>query len=252
MPRKLTQEEVIQRAKAKHGDKYDYSNTIYINRRTKMEIKCKKHGLFYQNAGDHIAGHGCPACKCEKIKQLVCGVGINDINGAESSIAWRRWSSMLTRCYGNDYYNRRPTYIGCTVCKEWLTFSNFKKWFDKNYREGYHLDKDILSQGAKIYSPETCCFIPHDINTLLLNRGRDRGAYPVGVSKQGNKYQSKLNINGANKYIGLFDTIEEAFNAYKHEKENHIKEKATDYYNRGLIDKRVRDALFRYEVKIND
>lgn len=252
MAKKLTQEEFIQRAKAKHGDKYDYSNTIYVNRRTKVEIRCRKHGLFYQNAGDHMEGHGCPSCKCETLKQLVCGIGVNDIYGAQNTIAWRRWESMLLRCYGKDYKNHRPTYIGCSVCKEWHKFSNFKRWFDNNYIEGYHLDKDILVRDNKVYSPETCCFIPHDINTLLLNRGRDRGLYPIGVSKQGNKYQAKLNIYGSNKYIGLFDTIDEAFDAYKREKENHIKEKATDYYNRGLIDKRVKDALFKYKVKITD
>lgn len=252
MPKKLTQEEFIQRAKEKHGDKYDYSMTKYVNSHTFVDIICKKHGLFSQNAGDHLGGHGCTLCKSDNLKKLVCGVGMNDVYGAKKTIAWRRWESMLIRCYGKNITRPLPTYEDCRVCDEWLIFSNFKKWFDENYIKGFDLDKDILYPNNKIYSPQTCCFIPQEINTLVLNRGRDRGTCPIGVSKQGNKFQAKININGKNKYIGLFDTKEEAFDAYKYEKEKHIKEKATDYYNRGLIDNRVRDALFRYEVKITD
>lgn len=250
--KRLTTEQFIQRAKAKHGDMYDYSKVKYVNCHTIVDIICKKHGLFSQNAGDHLGGHGCPLCKSDNLKKLVCGVGINDLYGVKQSVAWRRWESMLIRCYGKDYLNTRPTYEGCRVCDEWLTFSNFKKWFDENYKEGYHLDKDILVKGNKVYSPHTCCFVPHKINTLLLNRGRDRGSLPLGVSKQYNKFQVSVNEDGECRYIGLFNTIEDAFRAYKNAKEEYIKKIATDYYNRGLIDKYVRDALFRYEVEITD
>lgn len=60
----------------------------------------------------------------------------------------------------------KPTYEGCTVCDEWLYFSNFKKWFDENYIEGFQLDKDIIIRGNKVYSPQTCCFVPKEINII--------------------------------------------------------------------------------------
>ena len=61
--RKLTQEEYFSRCNDKHNFEYDYSKAIYINRRTKIEIGCKKHGYFWQEAGAHLHGsNGCPIC----------------------------------------------------------------------------------------------------------------------------------------------------------------------------------------------
>lgn len=69
------------------------------------------------------------------------------------------WQGMLQRCYDPKMQERRPTYIGCTVCEDWHNFQNFAKWMsDKDYA-GNHLDKDILIDGNKIYSPETCIFV---------------------------------------------------------------------------------------------
>lgn len=250
--RKLTQEEFIKRCNEVHGNRYDYSCTIYINRRTAIDVRCRKHGLFRQSASDHIAGHGCPLCKGERNKKIVFGVGINDVIGAKRTKAWRKWMSMLTRCYGVDNFGDRPTYADCHVCNEWHLFSNFKVWFDDNYVDGCVLDKDLLIRGNKIYSPETCCFVPQRINTIVLDRGRDRGKYPVGVSKQGHKFQVGVNIDGKRKYIGLYDTVEDAFNAYKYEKEKYIKEVATEYYNDGKITKQVYEVLMSWEVHISD
>lgn len=55
-----------------------------------------------------------------------------------------------------------------------MYFSNFLKWFNGNYIKGYALDKDILIKGNKVYSPETCCFVPYEINTLVTNRKNGR------------------------------------------------------------------------------
>lgn len=102
---------------------------------------------------------------------------------------------MLTRCYNHKSLKKNPSYIGCSVCDEWLTYSNFKRWYEdpiNGYREGYHLDKDILVKGNKVYSPETCCFVPHSINCLLLTRQRKRGALPIGVTIRHKTYSSQL------------------------------------------------------------
>jgi Zn finger protein HypA/HybF involved in hydrogenase expression len=52
-----------QKAKNIHGDKYNYDNVEYINNRTKVEIKCPKHGIFKQTPHDHLMGSGCSKCK---------------------------------------------------------------------------------------------------------------------------------------------------------------------------------------------
>ena len=59
-------ESYIARAKAKHGEKYDYSRLIYKNSKAKVEIICSSHGSFMQNPGDHLRGKGCPSCSGNK------------------------------------------------------------------------------------------------------------------------------------------------------------------------------------------
>lgn len=109
------------------------------------------------------------------MKATVCGVGINDsdyvvqkketIKGIDGKrkqrLVWicpyyRAWQSMLVRAYSKSYHKRRPTYIGCSVSEEWKTFSNFKSWMEGQVWEGKQLDKDLLVEGNKVYSEETC------------------------------------------------------------------------------------------------
>ena len=89
----------------------------------------------------------------------------------KQTIQYQYWFDMMKRCYSKDYHKRFPTYKGCTVCEEWLNYQNFGKWFDDNFyqieNEIMCLDKDILHKGNKIYSPDTCVFVPQRINTLF-------------------------------------------------------------------------------------
>lgn len=64
--RRLTKEEFIEKAIKVHGNKYDYSKSIYLKNSIKVEIICKKHGDFLQTPRDHLTGVGCPKCKGEK------------------------------------------------------------------------------------------------------------------------------------------------------------------------------------------
>ena len=57
-----TNEEFIQKAKAIHADKYDYSKVDYSNNSTKVTIICKEHGEFLQTPNDHLSGYGCKLC----------------------------------------------------------------------------------------------------------------------------------------------------------------------------------------------
>jgi hypothetical protein len=62
MPKKLTTEEFIRRSKEKFGDKYDYSISVYKNRRTNIEYICKIHGVIEQRPDLHMNGYGCHKC----------------------------------------------------------------------------------------------------------------------------------------------------------------------------------------------
>lgn len=70
MPKKLTQEEVIERARIVHGDRYDYSLVDYVNIDEKICIICKDHGIFWQSAYVHLNGCGCPKCRAEKLSKM--------------------------------------------------------------------------------------------------------------------------------------------------------------------------------------
>ena len=65
--KRLTQEQFLQKAIAVHGDKYDYSETIYVKSKEKALFKCREHGIFSQKPNDHLKGRGCPGCKKSKL-----------------------------------------------------------------------------------------------------------------------------------------------------------------------------------------
>jgi hypothetical protein len=62
-PKRLTTEEFISKSKSVHGDEYDYSETAYVSHNIKVDIVCRRHGLFKQTASDHVSGRGCAACR---------------------------------------------------------------------------------------------------------------------------------------------------------------------------------------------
>ena len=181
-------------------------------------------------------------------------------NGRNTKV-YDKWKDMLKRCYDIYALNRNPTYIDCYVCDEWLCFQNFAKWYEENYYEiegeKMCLDKDILNKGNKIYSSENCIIVPKRINILFIKSDAKRGKYPIGVSwhKASNKFIARCNIldkenNRKIIHLGLYNTVEEAFLAYKQFKENYIKQVADEY--KDLIPKRLYDAMYSYEVEIND
>lgn len=168
------------------------------------------------------------------------------------SYSYILWRNLIARCYDENIQSKRPTYKGCRVCKEWHNFTVFEEWFNKHYIDEYCLDKDILFKGNKLYSPKTCCFVPNEINVLFTKRQNRRGALPIGVTFSESKRRFRAEFSrGSNKfYIGYFDTPEEAFFAYKREKEAYIKEVANKW--RGKISQNVYEAMMNYKVEITD
>ena len=234
-------------AKLKHGDKFDYTLVEYKGVDTKVEIICRKHNyIFRQTPWLHLnSKHCCPICSRQVAKKLKYGVGINDLDGYEKTQMYRIWDCMLSRCYENG--DGAATYKDCYVCEEWLRISNFKKWYDENHVEGYHLDKDLLVKGNKIYSPQTCCFLPKEINAIFKKYRKNNGI-PTGVHFRRGKYTARFN----GKTLRTSSDVNECFLAYKTEKEKKIKEVARDYYSRGLITEKVYNAMMSYVAEFND
>lgn len=163
---------------------------------------------------------------------------------------YHTWNSMLQRCYNIKYQERFPTYKGCSVCESWHNFQNFGKWFEENYKESFDLDKDILIKDNKIYSPATCTFVPHEINTIFTKSNNSRGKYPIGVCKIGNKFRACFTINRKTINLGTFNTPKEAFYEYKLKKEKQIKELAEKW--KPFIKPKVYTSLINYQVEIDD
>lgn len=177
--------------------------------------------------------------------------------------AYIHWKNMIQRCYNPYYLNKHPTYIDCYVCEEWHNFQVFAEWWYKHIyncnNEVMCLDKDILVKGNKIYSPETCIIVPHRINVLFVKCNVSRGVYPIGIdyNKSNNKLRARCSTLDRNNkiksvHLGYFplDKPFQAFTCYKQFKENYIKQIADEY--KDLIPKKLYDALYKYEVEIND
>ena len=170
--------------------------------------------------------------KYTKRKKL-CGVGINDadynvreyaIVGGKNRIVRRcpfyvTWADMLVRCYSEKCQLKNPTYKGCSVCDEWLTFSGFKAWMEEQDWQDKQLDKDLLKDGNKIYSPEYCLFVDRKINMLVVDRGASRGEYMIGVCwhKATCKFVSQCSnpFTSKQEHLGLFTNELEAHLAWK-------------------------------------
>lgn len=183
---------------------------------------------------------------CVKLKSLACGneVIVRTTNATQGSIGnklyptffgkgyigygiyktrdgtkepknkyYSTWENMLARCY----YSKTSRFSayggqGVTVCEEWLNLQNFAKWFEDNYKEGWHLDKDILGDGMQ-YNPDVCRFVPQEINGLFVNNTKFVGKMydlPVGVSysKYEDLYQCTLNEDERFKSASLREVME--------------------------------------------
>lgn len=172
-----------------------------------------------------------------KRNKLVYGVGINDADYIvvvneivdftdgkyKQKAVWRcpfygRWTNMLLRCYSESYQLKYPTYTGCYVCEDWLTFSKFKSWMVTKDHEGKHLDKDILFPGNKVYSPDTCIFVDARVNTFMVECSSVQGEYPIGVDfhKGSGKFRARCQsvVTGKSEFLGRFSTQDEAHQAW--------------------------------------
>lgn len=240
-------EDFIAKARLVHGDKYDYTPTQYKGSTEEVEINCPIHGPFKQKAANHLSGYGCQKCKMDNKKNLILGVGVNDVYGADGSWYYQKWLGMLERCYDSKFQSKSPTYIGCSVCEEWHLLSNFAKWATdpaNGYREGYHIDKDILVKGNKVYSPDTCCFVPPKINGLFTNPIRVQKGSVVGVRKHFSRYECRFK----GEIIGYFDSEESASMAYKNAKKQYVIVLCKEYFEKGLITEKVYQAVLNYEI----
>ena len=195
----------------------------------------------------------------------VYGVGIlgtkypTRVNGVRTK-QYELWVNMLKRCYSDTYKKKHPTYEGCEVSNNFKSYEYFYEWcnqhvgFDNDGNGNpFHLDKDLLIKGNKVYSESTCVFLPSEINSLLVKSDKIRGEHLIGVHWRNTKkaFVAQVSKNkGKSEHLGFFNTELEAFKAYKKAKESFVKEQADKW--KSQIDERAYEALMNYTVEITD
>lgn len=197
--------------------------------------------------------------------KLVYGVGVYDREGLYKRLdgngaitkAYKTWQHMLERCYSSKVSatdKRRYQDRGVVVCDHWKVFDGYAEWFygeTSNYQVGYHLDKDIFADlNPLTYSPESCVFVPPELNTFFTAAFNIRGDLPVGVyyRKDTGKYKAQchhLAENGKRqqKTLGSFDTPDEAFLVYSEFKREMLIQLITSLLSENKIPRRVYDKL---------
>lgn len=209
------------------------------------------------------------------VKKLVFGVGINDADyvvdkrvnvslpGERRSqkVLWAcpyysRWKDVLSRCYAEYHLLKRPNYFDCTVCEEWLLFSNFKKWMEQQDWEGKQLDKDLLVPNNRIYCPENCVFVSNMVNGFINEKRDKRGKNLLGVSYRATLSkpyiaQCRNPFTKKNEYLGYYSCELEAHRAWLKRKLELAEILASEQ-----TDIRVAEALLKkyreYEIEESD
>lgn len=172
---------------------------------------------------------------------------------------YKTWSHMLERhTIEGQMKDKNKSYVNSSICNEWYNYQNFALWYDNYisslnplYYNDYQLDKDILqwNQPYKIYSPNTCCIVPKEINICLDGIYTPNKTLPTGVNLRSNgKYSASIRINGKLHYIGFYNTPEEAFLSYINAKKDRLKQLADFYYTKGAIKQIIYEILYNIEI----
>lgn len=157
------------------------------------------------------------------------------------------WRAMLERCYNsNDSTN--PSYTVCSVSDNFKSFKYFKSWCNKQIgfnQDDFQLDKDILSTENKIYSEDTCVFVPREVNMFFAGKV-DNQCTGIYWHKRDKKWYATISCSGVVTHLGSFKTEKEAFNVYlsaKIKRGVFLAEKWKD-----KVDNRVYEALINWNV----
>lgn len=195
-----------------------------------------------------------PATKIAiKRRKLAQGVGINDalfmtsklVNGVKIKYKpYQIWASILTRCFSESRGKSAMSYVGCTIADDWISFSNFDKWYSSQDYEGKEVDKDLLFPLNREYGPEKCILVSKEVNMFAAGHDTKKRDTPIGVShyKENNTYRIKCRI-GSGVIIEAcgFKNATDAFNAWKIVKQGYAEELAYKPENEN-----VKDVLLSY------
>jgi len=164
-------------------------------------------------------------------------MGIGKYNCKDYQKIYNCWRDMIRRCYEDTEKN--PTYNNVEVYDNWFNFQTFAKWFEENFP--YHLsnitiqlDKDLLQQNIKnkIYSSNTCVFLPRSVNNFIAYKNNKNTSGKIGVYKLKNRDRYTTSIRefttGKQIFLGYYSNIDEASDVYTKARKQQA-EQAKDY-----------------------
>lgn len=189
-------------------------------------------------------------------KPTICGMGyIGDgwasiSKRSAESLVYDVWVNMLSRCYDDYTQSQQPAYIGCSVDERWHSLEVFAHWYlNHPFRgEGFHLDKDLLVKGNRVYSEEVCTLIPPEVNAALSIKPSPKSGLPIGVNKIDNGYVARLCTGETREYLGYYKTPEEAHEVYVKAKEDYIRRLAEKW--KGQIEGKAYQALREWKFNV--
>lgn len=212
------------RRKIKFLDAYGYEKIIDISQINRGNIK----NPYYKN---------------------IYGVGVSGIRYKKNRTIYNKWLNILTRCYNVNFYEKNKSYSNCKVSDEWLLFDNFLDWFNitfpfelsKNIK--FEIDKDLLQNNSenKVYSKETCIWLPKSVNVFLSSLKKVKGYFI-----KGNRFIVECTDfeTGKHYHVKTFKLNEEkeALNCYLFEKNKQIDKvkeflKSLKYIDNSIIEK---------------
>lgn len=140
------------------------------------------------------------------------------------------WCGLRTRTLDETFKNKHKAYLNCTLSPEWVCLQNFCDWADSTYPKDFpeipwELDKDLLSSSG-VYSPETCCWLPKEIN-LFLSKKSEKGIYEK-KGKRGSSFAlfvregTEVYKEKNGHYIGSYPTYEDAVVKWKEVEQNRL------------------------------
>ena len=172
--------------------------------------------------------------------------------------ACRLWENIRVRCQllPKIEESRFRNYESVDIWEEWLDFQNFAEWFSTvpYYQDGWELDKDLLSDEHKIYSPHTCIFLPPELNKILNVKKSSRGNLPLGMSRHSDgKIDVSFRCQNPNFCVRVLvsdEDIHKGFSIYKSAREGYVRWLTEEYAE--LLDPRAYKILSDYKITIED
>lgn len=195
-----TKEQLLQMFRTKHNDTYEYIVTE-TKSDSEVGVVCKKHGIFYQKVRKHLEGQGRKRCAGEKSSRKWKHLTGFRVDGKQIQLPlYTVWRAMQQR--GNpSYWETHKHYTNTSISDGFRSWDLFYEWaiiqvgygcFDDKGKP-FELDKDLLGEDSKVYSEDTCCFIPRELNQALAMNQTEK------VVDLADKYKNLLSLQVLNK-----------------------------------------------------